>query len=127
MEAVKHYMLDDNNEITWTEDIHVWGKWFEEASRTGRRFVKQDTLEDGTFISTVFLGVDHRFFGDGPPIVFETMIFYPKGDDLDWGGADQWRYATWDQALAGHDQAVAEAKARLAGLVAAIGEIKVES
>jgi hypothetical protein len=38
--------------------------------------VKQDVIEDGNIgISTVFLGLDHRHFGDGPPLLFETMVF----------------------------------------------------
>jgi hypothetical protein len=51
-------------------------------------------------ISTVWLGLNHQF-GDGPPLIFETMIFGGTHDE--W----QWRYATKEAALAGHDQAVA--------------------
>ena len=65
-------------------------------------------------VSTVFLGIDHSFTLEGPPIVFETMIF---ADD-DWAGIDQWRYATYDEAEQGHkvacsiaEQIVAEATA----------------
>lgn len=55
-------------------------------------------------ISTVFLGLDHSF-GEGPPLIFETMIF---------GGAyDQFqdRYTTWKQAEAGHKRVVAALRA----------------
>lgn len=53
------------------------------------------------YVSTVFLGIDHSFTDDGPPILFETMIFG--------GPNDQWqeRYFTWDEALAGHNRVVA--------------------
>lgn len=54
-------------------------------------------------VSTVFLGIDHSF-GVGPPLLFETMIF---------GGAhseDQWRYSTWDEAVSGHEAAVAKVR-----------------
>ena len=50
--------------------------------------------------STVFLGLDHRFIDDGPPLLFETMIFGGDGDK------DQWRCSTWEQAEAQHRRAV---------------------
>ena len=51
-------------------------------------------------VSTVFMAIDHQF-GDGPPLLFETMIF--GGDSSD----HQQRYPTWDEAAEGHDEAVA--------------------
>lgn len=57
-------------------------------------------------VSTVFLVLDHDFSGEGPPRVFETMIFRDgKADDF------QRRYATWDEAMAGHLEAVEAVKA----------------
>jgi len=50
-------------------------------------------------ISTIFLGLDHQL-GDGPPLLFETMILGGKHDQ------DQWRYHTWDEAMEGHKAAV---------------------
>lgn len=32
-------------------------------------------------VSTVFLGLDHNWSGNGPPIVFETMIFGGEHDE----------------------------------------------
>lgn len=46
-------------------------------------------------ISTVFLGLDHNFWGGGKPIVFETMIF--GGQHLQY----QTRYCEWDEAEEG--------------------------
>jgi hypothetical protein len=46
-------------------------------------------------VSTIFLGSDHRHFGEGPPILFETMTFGPA-EHL------QIRYCTWKEAAAGH-------------------------
>lgn len=51
-------------------------------------------------VSTVFLGLDHSF-GEGPPVLFETMVFGGKHNE------EQWRYCTWDQAEVGHRQVVA--------------------
>lgn len=56
------------------------------------------------FVSTVWLGINHQF-GDGPPIIFETMVF---GGPLD---EEQVRYSTEAAALAGHDQMVARVRA----------------
>lgn len=47
------------------------------------------------WISTVFLGTDHNYWG-GPPILWETMIFH-DGD-----GQEQYRYASRAAALHGH-------------------------
>jgi hypothetical protein len=58
-------------------------------------------------VSTIWLGLNHNF-GDGPPLIFETMIFgLPDEDEV---GEYQWRYSTKEAALAGHDQAVALVK-----------------
>lgn len=64
-------------------------------------------------ISTVFLGLDHSF-GHGPPLLFETIIFDGVED------AYQARSETWEQAERAHAEAVAVARARLAGADAAI-------
>ena len=62
-------------------------------------FTRIDAIE----ISTVFLGIDHQF-GDGPPLLFETMVF---GGSLD---QEQRYYTTWDEAVAGHAAMVARVK-----------------
>jgi hypothetical protein len=47
-------------------------------------------------VSTVFLGLDHSYSEEGPPILFETMVFNgPLHDEME-------RYATYDEAEAGH-------------------------
>lgn len=56
-------------------DLLEWAAWFEEADR------RVAYTEVGhARISTVFLGLNHRYSGDGPPILWETMVF---GGDLD--------------------------------------------
>lgn len=55
-------------------------------------------------VSTVLLSIDHGF-ADGAPIIFETMVF-PECDVCR-------RYCTKEEALAGHDEIVAELKAGL--------------
>lgn len=56
------------------------------------------TYGDGTVrVSTVFLGLDHNFFG-GEPILWETMIFWPEHDLHNW----QRRYSSHAAAEQGH-------------------------
>ena len=50
------------------------------------------------YVSTVFLGIDHNF-GDGPPILYETMVFGLEDEY-------QCRYETRVEAESGHDRTV---------------------
>lgn len=74
-------------------------EWVEQLASKANRRVALDRM-GGVTVSTVFLGWDHQY-GNGPPLIFETMIF---------GGPDdntyQERYSTWDEALVGHQRAV---------------------
>lgn len=80
-----------------------WARWVETADRT----VAVTYLTTTIRVSTVFLGLDHSFGRPGQgPILFETMVFGGRHD-----GA-QARYATWDEALAGHWRMVARLQAR---------------
>jgi hypothetical protein len=80
-------------------DLLRWGRWFESGERTVAR-----TWVRGGCVSTVFLGLNHNFFGSGPPLLFESMLFV----DGDAGGEDLERYSTWSQAEAGHLAMVAK-------------------
>jgi hypothetical protein len=78
----------------WTS-TRAGGEW-ERAKRSTK-------VNDETAVSTVWVGLDHSW-GDGPPLIFESMIF---GGNLD---QEQVRYATLEQAHAGHEELVAKAK-----------------
>jgi hypothetical protein len=67
-------------------------------------------------VSTVWLGIDHGFGREGPPIIFETMVF---GGDHD---QDCDRYCTEEQALAGHRRVVANLTAGRKPFDGAYGE-----
>jgi hypothetical protein len=97
---MKFYILDANNNVV-EANIKVWGRFF--ASRN--RIVAQTEITDTVRVSTVFTGIDHRFGGRGPPLLFETMIF---GGPLD---QSQWRYTSYDDAETGHKVAVRKARA----------------
>lgn len=95
---LKQYILDENkNPIEATRE--EWGMFRENPENL---IVKQETIK-GVKISTVFLGLDHNYWG-GAPILFETMIF---GGALD---LEQERYCTWDEALRGHELWAARVK-----------------
>lgn len=67
-----------NGEPVPEPDLKKWGKWFQDNPKD--RIVKQETIGD-LKISTVFLGLDHRWTNDsGPPILWETMVF---GGEMD--------------------------------------------
>jgi hypothetical protein len=79
------------------DDIIAWAEWFETADR------HVALTEHELFrVSTVFLGLDHRFSGKGPPILFETMAF-ERGSSA---SLDCFRYATWEDAEIGHQAMV---------------------
>jgi hypothetical protein len=59
-----------------------------------------ETIVGDARVSTVFLGLDHRFGGEGPPVLFETMIFGGRLDEF------QDRCCTWDEAEKMHAEAV---------------------
>lgn len=61
--------------------------------------IRADVIGE-VFISTVFLGLDHNLFGQGPPHLFETMIFGGEHHQK------QWRYPTQADALEGHAHAI---------------------
>ncbi len=106
-----YYKLNEDKTISHVEDIIEWAKSLEGNDR----HVAKDTLEDGTFISTVFLGMDHRFEpfdGPGKPVVFETMVFtiHPLLKEYN---DYQERYTNWDEALKGHNKMVELLKSKL--------------
>lgn len=101
------YILNLRGEPVPCDSLMEWAEWFEHADRRVA-FDKVGTSE----ISTVFLGLDHNF-GDGPPLLWETMIFrgrewsdltqrfYPKEVDCR-------RHASRADALDYHEQCVAK-------------------
>jgi hypothetical protein len=103
--SMKFYVLDGKTPVP-VPNVLKWSKWFSNANR----IVKQYRIED-VGISTVFMWFDHRWFGDGPPLLFETMVFGGSRD------GQMYRYSSWDDAEIGHEmevkrvhQALVEAK-----------------
>jgi len=93
------YILE-GHEPKPVKDLLEWARWFEISNN---RKVARTQISDDVIVSTVFLGLDHQY-GDGPPLLFETMIF---GGPLD---EQMNRYSTWDEAEKGHQEMVEKAK-----------------
>jgi hypothetical protein len=93
------YILDGHKPVK-CDDLFAWAKWFDDINK---RRVKETKV--GRYrISTVFLGLDHNFGEDGPPVLFETMVFDNEGER--WRDLASERYSTWDEAERGHDKLV---------------------
>ena len=98
-----NYVLDGKTPVP-VDDIGEWGKWWSKADRRVALW-----KEDGVSVSTVFLGIDHSF-GEGPPLLFETMVF-----GLESLEGEQDRCSTWEQAEQMHKLMVARVlKAQMA-------------
>lgn len=83
--------------------MEQWAIAFEYAPHT-IRWTKVGKM----VVSTVWLGLDHNF-GDGEPIIFETMVFPEEGIYSD---LDSNRYSTHEEAVKGHDKMVRKWKRR---------------
>lgn len=102
---MNRYIWDrDTNEVRRADDLMEWARWFEAGGRT----LARDEVR-GVVISTVFLGIDHRFRFVGPPVLWETMCFTSAGgspDDAVWDDF-QMRHTGREDALNAHRALVA--------------------
>ena len=94
--STNNYILGDDNKTPIVADLMTWAKWFEKSNRT----VKKSRLNSDVLVSTVFLGLDHNMGGEGPPVLWETMIFGGEHDEY----CD--RYSSYKDAIDGHEKAV---------------------
>ena len=94
------YILDEQGEPVPCDDPLKWSEWFETANHR----LAFDTLGyegSAVEVSTVFLGINHNFGTEGPPLLWETLVSGPGCDD---GYLE--RYSTEAEALRGHTKAV---------------------
>lgn len=107
------YILDEHGQAVPEPDLLKWAAWFEKADPR----VAEDKF-DGIRVSTVFLGLDHNHYGQGPPLLYETIIFGPEKHYNELAkreleeSHEMWRYTTRTNALAGHKKAVEVARSR---------------
>lgn len=78
-----------------------WARLFE---NTEARRIAYTAVPNGV-VSTTWLGVDYNFDGNGRPLIFISTAFVPDEKDSE-------RYATLEEARAGHEAMVAKWSAR---------------
>lgn len=126
------YILNEAGDVQAVDDVLTWALWFEKSDK---RVLRQDYLDNPfpptqeqipyllhrhpdleeaivkgdwrVMVSTVFLGLDHNWW-KGDPILWETMTFFGPLHE------DQRRYSSKEAALAGHEEALANAKSAVA-------------
>ena len=100
---IRKYILKDGKPVV-EPDLLKWARWIE-----ANKYRHQFSFHLGeVWVTTIFLGVDHNFGDQGPPLVFETMVF---------GGKHHLhcqRYSTLAQAKRGHAKLVTLIKTELA-------------
>lgn len=74
MKTPGRYILNEKGEPIPEPSLINWALWMEE----NERHVGDETIGPAR-VSTVFLGLDYQF-GQGPPILWETLVF---GGELD--------------------------------------------
>lgn len=104
---IKHFIIRDGE--VRLAPLLVWARWSEHSERR-----VLTTNLGPVLVSTIFLGLDHQY-GEGPPLIFETMLFHSKTRVFDgpfgprryrpeWTRDEQttWRYSTMEEAKRGH-------------------------
>lgn len=109
------YVLDEAGNPQPELDAATWARRLTQTNRTVAKSAYGNIV-----VSTVFLGINHDFSNEGPPLLYETMVF---GGALD--GTCR-RYATRAEAEAGHAALLADVESRcpLCGEVSYAGGIK---
>ena len=88
---MKRYILQGHKAVLVDKETYLNQQ--EKQDRT----VAKSTIGN-YLVSTVFLGLDHQWEDDGPPLLFETMVFGkgPLDERLE-------RCTTWEEAEAMHE------------------------
>jgi len=109
---------ESSSEPGWMLPMLQWAQMMEDPDY---KRVAYDELPDGSYLSTVWLGLDHAH-GLGPPLIFETMRFPNDGTfaqmefpDI-FGESDETveclRYGSEEEALAAHHEIVRRLRIR---------------
>jgi hypothetical protein len=96
----RHYIL--NGRMPMAVDHETGTRWAAQNRDSCR--VALTKIADKCEVSTAFLGVDLSFECEGPPLVFESLVFGGPTDMV------MRRYSTWDEAERGHAKLVDETR-----------------
>jgi hypothetical protein len=78
--TLRYYVLDEQKTPVLCPDQAAWWRWRDAMTKTARHDWETvgrdagDTGSDGISVSTFFEGIDHRRHGEGPPLLWETLI-----------------------------------------------------
>ena len=100
-----YYVLKGKTPVSTHDFGDVIALFEDEDKRIVRKTVLKRGQQEVT-ISTVFLCIDHNYYGEGKPLLFETMIF----DNSHTGGEPCYRYNTWEEAEKDHMSIIADFK-----------------
>lgn len=102
----QYTLAEDGRTPIPCNDTIAWGQWMNDPQK---RIVSQEAVGK-YWISTVFLALDHSF-GSGPPVLWETMVFN-RNSEHPWEDVECERYSDFDSACRGHNELVAEYRAK---------------
>lgn len=97
---MKHYVLKDRQAVPAT--LEEWSRFLMSPDRVVGYWVMESLL-----ISTVFLGIDHNWSDEGPPLLYETLVF---GGPMD---RHMERTSTWAEAEQTHERVCREVRQRV--------------
>ena len=108
------YVLRDGKAVAIDDPIE-WADWFESSIAERQLLLTRlsDRGVEHTQISTAFIAINHNWTGEGPPLLWETAIFYSVPEPEN-SVRIEGRYATRLEAVAGHHLVVAQLVERIA-------------
>lgn len=110
------YTLDEHGQPVDCPDVLEWARWMGDGER---RRVELTEVDPGVWVSTVYLGINHNFTGQGAPVLWETMVWtdIPDATDplhsCDWHDIQR-RYSSQLAARTGHFEVCEFVRARMA-------------
>ncbi len=95
-----YYLLDEQGVPYPTNDSHAASELLGRVETRRVGLIEKEVAGHTIKVSTVFLVFDHNHSMQGPPVLYESMLFV---DGQEVGGATQ-RYETKEQASTGHEE-----------------------
>ena len=96
------YILNGHEPVK-EESVVTWAMLFQDTDKRRVALSEVDSVDGIIVVSTVFLASDHNFGGEGPPILFETLVSGGEREEIH-------RCSTWKQAEQQHKDIVKEIK-----------------